>query len=254
VGNSTTTKADEHQLSLFGTHELADIPDKHDWRVRVSSRARHLKIQVYPHGAVEIVAPKRAKPAHISSFVAEHRDWIKKTRAKFADLRPPERPLPDQIQLRALKETFRIHYLLDDAPRVSERNGLLTVSSPVLSPGACWPLLQKWIKRKGRKHLVPLTHETGAEIGLQPKRIAIRLQKTRWGSCSASGTISLNAAVLLRPAAEMRYVIIHELCHLKHMNHSQRYWQLVESFVPDYRSIERIMDEAWQTSPRWITG
>jgi predicted metal-dependent hydrolase len=101
---------------------------------------------------------------------------------------------------------------------------------------------------------VPLTHETGAEIGLQPKRIAIRLQKTRWGSCSASGTISLNAAVLLRPAAEMRYVIIHELCHLKHMNHSQRYWQLVESFVPDYRSIERIMDEAWQTSPRWITG
>lgn len=254
MGNSTTAKTDEHQLSLFGTHELADIPDTQDWRVRVSSRARHLKIQVYPHGGVEVVAPKRAKPAHIRSFVAEHRDWIKTTRAQFANLRPPEQPLPDKIALKALNETVRVHYALADAPRISERGGLLTVSGPALDPLHCWPLLQKWLKRKGRNHLVPLAHETGAAIGLPPKRVAVRLQKTRWGSCSANGTISLNAAVLLRPPAEMHYVIVHELCHLRHMDHSRNYWRLVKSFTSDYRKIERVMDDAWQTTPRWVIG
>lgn len=235
-------------------HELAGSPDSHEWKVRVSARARHMRIQVYPHGAVEVVAPKRAKPAHIKSFVAEHRDWIDKTRAEFANLRQPDQPLPNLIELRALGENRRVHYTLGERPRISERAGLLTVTAPTLDPVHCWPLLQTWLKRKGRKHLVELAHKTGAEIGLRPKRVSIRLQKTRWGSCSAAGAISLNAAVLLRPAAEMRYVIIHELCHLKHMNHSASYWRLVKSFVPDYRRIERVMDDAWQTSPRWLTG
>ena len=172
MGNSTAAKKDEQQLSLFGTHELGDIPETHDWRVRVSSRARHLKIQVYPHGGVEVVAPKRAKPAHIQSFVAEHREWIKTTRAQFANMRPPEQPLPDQIVLRALNETVRVHYALADTPRISERGGLLTVGGPALDASHCGPLLQEWLKRKGRNHLVPLAHETGAAIGLRPKRVS----------------------------------------------------------------------------------
>ena len=94
-----------------------------------------------------------------------------------------------------------------------------------------------------------------AEItGLRPKRVQTRLQSTRWGSCSTTGTLSLNAALLLRSADELRYVVIHELCHLEHMNHSKRYWQLVKRFEPDYRQYERGLDKAWQSSPIWLIG
>lgn len=254
MSNSTENSEAELQLSLFGHAEAVGAANAENWKLRVSARARNLKVQVYPHGGVEIVAPKRAKPAHIQSFIEEHRDWIVKTQAQFADSRPPEPPLPETIELGALAETFRVHYALAEKSSIRERSGLLTLNAPLLDSQHCWPLLQKWLKRKGRAHLVPLTEQIGSDIGLQPRRVAIRLQKTRWGSCSSSGTISLNAAVLLRPPEEMRYVILHELCHLRHMNHSQRYWRLVESFEPGYRQIERIMDDAWQTSPRWLIG
>jgi predicted metal-dependent hydrolase len=115
-------------------------------------------------------------------------------------------------------------------------------------------MLQNWLKQRARKVLPALCMQTGAALGLEPNRVHIRLQKTRWGSCSSNSTINLNAALLLRPPEEVHYVIVHELCHLRHMNHSKRYWKLVESFVPDYRAIEKTLDAAWQTSPNWLIG
>jgi predicted metal-dependent hydrolase len=137
---------------------------------------------------------------------------------------------------------------------VRERDGLLTVRAPTITSELCWPLLQGWLKKQGRAHLRVAAMNLGAELGLQPARVHIRLQRTRWGSCSTTGTISLNAAGLLRSAEELRYIMVHELCHLRHMNHSRRFWQLVESFVPDYKAIEQSLDSAWQTSPRWLIG
>ena len=252
--NSTKTHIDEEQLCLFGQTDEATAADSSDWRVRVSGRARNIKIQIYPHGGVEIVAPKRARAADVEAFVADHRDWIIKTRAQFQSNRPPEPPLPEAIELKALSEKVRIHYRQGEVAKLKETDGLLTVAAPQISPAECWPLLQKWLKQRGRAYLIENTISVGNNIGLQPARVHIRLQRTRWGSCSSSGTISMNAAVLLRPPEEMRYVIIHELCHLRHMNHSKRFWNLVESFVPDYRNIERSLDAAWQTSPRWLLG
>ncbi|TDJ41725.1 MAG: M48 family peptidase [Gammaproteobacteria bacterium] len=243
---------DTDQLKLFDDSSAYTMVEATDWRVRVSSRARNLKIQVYPHGAVEIVAPKRAKSADIEAFVAEHREWIDETRSKFSELRPPEPPLPTTINLRGIGEVTSIYYRKGAQPRIQDKNGLLTLTAPELAPAAHWPLLQKWLKQMGRRYLVSMAREIGREIRLQPKRVHIRLQSTRWGSCSSSGTISLNAAVLLRPPEEMRYVIVHELCHLQHMNHSKRYWRLVEKHVPDYRAIEETLDGAWQTSPLWL--
>jgi predicted metal-dependent hydrolase len=222
--------------------------------VRISSRARNLKIQIYPHGGVEIIAPKRALPADIEAFVAENREWIHKTRSQFRALRPPEPTLPDLIQLHATSETLRTHFTVGPTTKCKEQDGLLNIVAPQLSPELCWPLLRNWLKKKGKQHLVATTFRLADQIGLYPAAVHICLQRTRWGSCSAFGTLSLNAAVLLRPPEEMRYVIIHELCHLRHMNHSKRYWKLVESHIPNYRKIEQTLDAAWQTSPRWLLG
>jgi predicted metal-dependent hydrolase len=258
VGEATTSKRQEEQqeeqLGLFDHKETSAFIDVADWRVRVSGRARNLKIQVYPHGGVEIVAPKRARPAEIEAFIAEHRDWIRKTRSRFQALRPPEPTLPATIELQALGKEFRTHFVVGESAKCRERDGLLSLAAPELNPEHCWPLLRDWLKKQGRQHLIAETQQLANETGLSPERVHVRLQRTRWGSCSTSGTISLNAAALLRPRAEMRYVIIHELCHLQHMNHSKRFWKLVESFVPEYKSLEKTLDAAWQTSPRWLIG
>jgi len=75
------------------------------------------------------------------------------------------------------------------------------------------------------------------QIGVVPKKVLVKNQKRRWGSCSSRGTINLNYRVLLLPQCLRDYVIIHELCHLREMNHSSRYWRLVESHCPDYRLL-----------------
>ncbi|MDE6995855.1 MAG: M48 family metallopeptidase [Lachnospiraceae bacterium] len=77
-------------------------------------------------------------------------------------------------------------------------------------------------------------------------RITIRDQKTRWGSCSAKGTLSFNWRLMLAPPAILDYVVVHELCHLTHMDHSAAFWQAVESVYPDYRSARQWLKEHGQ--------
>jgi predicted metal-dependent hydrolase len=80
----------------------------------------------------------------------------------------------------------------------------------------------------------------------------MRLQRTRWGSCSAQRTVSLNAALLLLEPELVRYLMVHELCHLRWLDHSRRYWRLVERFEPDFRALDRRLTEAWRELPAWL--
>jgi predicted metal-dependent hydrolase len=83
-------------------------------------------------------------------------------------------------------------------------------------------------------------------------RIQIRRQRTRWGSCSATGTISLNVCLMFLDPAVVRYLYVHELCHTRHMNHSPRFWALVEHHEPDSRRLDRQLLRGWQAVPAWM--
>ncbi len=233
-----------------GASDAAQPPQ---WQLRVSKRARNLRIQVFPSGGVEIVVPERTSQATIDRFVSEHRDWIARTQQSYLRQRAGEKLLPEEIELAAVGEAFTVQYFAAARPRVRENGDNLLVFVPEESPAYVWPALQGWLKRKARRHLSAATTRLSNETGLYPERLQVRLQQTRWGSCSPSGTVSLNAAVALRTPAELRYVIIHELCHLRHMNHSRRYWSLVERFEPDYRRIDRRLSAAWDSTPLWIS-
>ena len=76
--------------------------------------------------------------------------------------------------------------------------------------------------------------------------ITIRDQKTRWGSCSSRGTLSFNYRLIYGPAGPLDYVVVHELCHLTHMNHSKDFWNMVERIMPDYRIYKQWLREHGQ--------
>lgn len=84
------------------------------------------------------------------------------------------------------------------------------------------------------------------QVGVNVKRVSIRTQRTRWGSCSSKGNLSLNALLMLAPEDVRDYVVVHELCHLKEMNHSPRFWALVAQVLPDYRCLEAWLKENGQ--------
>ena len=92
------------------------------------------------------------------------------------------------------------------------------------------------------------------DCDLHFERIQARRQRTRWGSCSVSGTISLNACALFLDPRVVRYLLVHELCHTKHMNHSKRFWALVQSHEPDYKHLDRALVRGWQSVPGWVFG
>ncbi len=90
-------------------------------------------------------------------------------------------------------------------------------------------------RRRARAEIEPLARLEAEELGLEFERITIRDQRTRWGSCSTSGTLSFNWRLVLAPYEVLDYVVVHELCHLAVHDHSRRFWRLVERARPEYR-------------------
>ena len=97
----------------------------------------------------------------------------------------------------------------------------------------------KRIREKARKMITARVSHFAPIVGVSCGRISIRTQRTRWGSCSGAGNLNFNALLALAPEEVLDYVVVHELCHRKEMNHSVRFWTLVEAVLPDYREAKR---------------
>jgi predicted metal-dependent hydrolase len=134
---------------------------------------------------------------------------------------------------------------------VCERGDTLEISGCVGDEPDCRAALARWLVREARRRLSERLDMLGARLGLRPRAVSIRRQHTRWGSCSSTKTISLNARLLFLPLALVDYVLIHELCHLEEMNHSHRFWAMVERYVPDFRALDRALRDGWNRVPRW---
>jgi hypothetical protein len=113
-------------------------------------------------------------------------------------------------------------------------------------------LLKGWLLRRAKQQLPTWLRETSRELELPFGDVAIRGQRTRWGSCSAAGNINLNYGLLFLPPDLVRYLFVHELCHTVHLNHSPRYWALVQSKEPHYKILERALKQAAHTVPAWL--
>lgn len=240
------------QLQLFESRS-ANEP----WNVRVSRRARRLSVRVYPGGRVEVVVPPGASAATVHRFVHSHREWIDQRVADLSSATPHEfERRPTRIDLRAIGRHFEVTYVPSAARSISvrtcEKTSTVELSGAVHSEEGVGRALRAWLTDVARRELAISLAHVAAAGGFRYARVQARRQRTRWGSCSVSGTISLNVCLLFLEPAVVRYLLVHELCHTKHMNHSARFWALVEAHEPEYKRLDRELLKGWQCVPGWV--
>jgi predicted metal-dependent hydrolase len=239
------------QLSLWSDREVGTA-----WNVRISRRARRMSMRVFPGGRVEVVVPPGAGVPAIERFVARHRDWAERRSRELLTLAPKaaERQ-PAQIEMELLGRSWHVEYLPGRRIRAEEGAGdRLRVHAPSLTDRHVSQALVPWLTRLATRELHPRLDALSRETGIDFARLSVRRQRTRWGSCSNKGTISLNVCLMFQRPDVVRYLMIHELCHRRHMNHSRRFWSLVEKFEPGWKPLDVELLQGWRNVPAWVFG
>ncbi len=115
----------------------------------------------------------------------------------------------------------------------------INLETPSLDTNLIKRILEIWYRGIARAHIIACINKYGPVLNVSPNRITIKEQKTRWGSCSSKGNLNFNWRLVMAPPMIIEYVVVHELCHLIHHNHSRDFWNLVESILPDYKECRR---------------
>jgi hypothetical protein len=201
-----------------------------EYTLRRSTRARRVRVSVDGDGAVSVTLPKRAAKREADAAVRELAPWIERRRLVLARAAAEVARTPGTLpyvgrELRLVPQPGRT--------RVRRRGDDLLV--PVGDTDA----VERWYRRAARTEIGARLDAAVARAGVTYTGLTIRGQKTRWASCSATGAMSFNWRLLLAPEAVLDYVVEHEVCHLEVMDHSPRFWRLMESRVPDWRAHAR---------------
>ncbi|HWA11193.1 MAG TPA: M48 family metallopeptidase [Opitutaceae bacterium] len=206
-----------------------------------SRRARHYRLTLRRDGTAVATIPVRGSVREAERFVAQHQDWLERARARHrrrpraADVWTPG----TNVLWRGAMTEIRAAAPADGAsarPAVSLGADIFRV--PALEHDLR-PALEAHFARRARIELPARTWELAAVSGVEVKHVTVRNQRSRWGSCSTTGTISLNWRLVQTPDFVRDYIIHHELAHLREMNHSARFWARVEEMCPGWRDAEQ---------------
>jgi predicted metal-dependent hydrolase len=216
--------------------------DRIDYEIRKSPRAKRLRLTVRP-GGIEVVVPERARDAEVRTFIDSHRGWIRtkveKYRSMMADHPSPDH-LADGVDIPFRGEPTPLSVVTSGRihPRVVEGDGFrieLHEGRPASEHDALIErTLTRHLKRQAREDALLAIERYGPPNGLVPSALCIKDQKRLWGSCTASGVINLNWRLIFAPVDIFDYVVVHELCHLRHRHHQPPFWQAVAEVMPDY--------------------
>jgi predicted metal-dependent hydrolase len=230
-------------------------PEEPSFTLRRSPRARRLSVRVHRDASVEVIAPPRLAERSITEFLARHRDWILARRETALRQRvPPQAFPPQRLLLPAFGETWHLHLAGGQGSlRVRARQaGLLEVSGHIAARMPLRRAMLSWLLRHSRERLEAELGRLAQSHGFSYRAMSLRRQRTRWGSCSTRGTISLNVCLAFQPAEVMRYLLIHELAHTRHMNHSAAFWSCVSAVCPDWQRLDRALLDGWRHVPHWV--
>lgn len=233
-----------------------------DYTIKVSSRARYARLKMSPVEGLTVVVPTGFDRKQVPALVESKREWILKVQRTFdkhraAEPAQAETALPEVIELAGIGESWRIEYRCELRPGITiteKSEGELEISGAVSDHALCFAALEQWLKHRAKLKLASQLTRIASINGFKLSGISVKKQKSRWGSCSSRGNINLNLKLIFLPPPLVRYIMIHELCHTLHMDHSARYWEAVARYDPDYAVHDREMKHAWRFVPAWFSG
>ncbi len=201
-----------------------------------SLRANNYRLTLRRDGTAVATIPARGSEREALRFVEQHRDWLERARARQSQ--KPRSAVVWTIGTRVLwrGEMTEVRVASEgERPQVCVAADVFRV---VGFDGDLRPTLEAHFARRAKIELPARTWELAAVTSMEVKQVTVRNQRSRWGSCSANGTISLNWRLIQTPDFVRDYIIYHELMHLREMNHSDRFWARVEEVCPGWRDAE----------------
>jgi len=221
-----------------------------------SPRAKRIIFKIVPGRGLEVVVPKRCALKHVEPCMEQARAWIEKEMAVFylEQRKRTDMLLPESIHLEAFDEEWLVTY--QEAPlknmKLKAIGNMLLIRGDVQSKEKCYQAISKWAKQYARFRLPPWLRELSEKHQLSLNQISIRDQKGRWGSCSIEKNINLNYKLIFMPKHVAEHILLHELCHTVHLNHSVRFHALLKTVDPDYEVNYRLAKKAQSFVPIWL--
>jgi predicted metal-dependent hydrolase len=208
--------------------------------VRESGRARTARIIVGPRRPLEVIVPSGTSDAEVDELLEQKRRWVERkvlASREIADRAP-------RLGLRRLGviwvggDAIEVERRIGGRPLTAMRDGRLIVTG---SDDDAGPAVERWYRREARRRVDDIARREATRLGLEYTSIAIRDQRTRWGSCSRKGNLSFSWRLVAAPPDVLEYVVVHELCHLREPSHQRPFWRLLDAARP-----------RWQEQARWL--
>lgn len=229
------------------------------WSIEVHRRAfrRSVSIYLYPHKPIKVIAAKNTPHKTIVEFLFKKKEWIEKNLERFSDLQEkfPLKKIKalERFPFMGVDRDLKVVITLNRKPFVSiaDKNLLLHIprnewnaDSVIQEHPAALRYLRDFYKRESIAYLEKRVEFWSQEMKLFPSQLRFREQRTRWGSCSSKKIINLNWRLIVFSPEIIDYVVVHELAHLRHMNHSSLFWGLVENHIKNYRALTKSLKES----------
>ena len=232
-----------HQSELVEKRETCINGQTITYTVKRSLRAKRVRLEVRQQTGLTVVVPHFYEIGQLSGLLQSKGRWISRNLSRCSHFQ-------SLSAKKELRSGDTVPYLGRDLELVKRENhdgvgdvtldgNILAVSPGLFKNGILELALEQWYRTEAAKLINERADKLSSQMGISYKRVAIRGQKTRWGSCSHKKNLNFNWKLIMAPEPVIDYVIIHELTHLKEMNHSKRFWELVAEYCPAWRDYKK---------------
>lgn len=212
----------------------------------IRSSRKSISIIIHPDGNVVVRAPYRATKKQISDVLNKRKDWIQKHLNTFDKLGPAysQRRFADGEKHLFMGKEYILRINQEQVNSVTKNEQSIYINCT--NDELVKPLMEQWYKEKANELMpeviMPVITKFENTYHKSPAKVTLKNMKSRWGSCSSKGNISMNTKLIKSPVICIEYVMAHELCHLIEMNHSKNYYALLNEFMPDWKERKKKLD------------
>ncbi|MCP4140454.1 MAG: M48 family metallopeptidase [Chloroflexi bacterium] len=208
----------------------------------IRSRRKSIALVVQPDGELIIRAPKRATRKQIDNLIEKHTNWIAKKQMQAKETQALFAPhlFREGESFPFLGKDYPLEFIDLEKPKLNLEKTFQLAKS---SQGQAEKVFEQWYKKQAREIFAERVTHYAQKHGFSYKKVKLSSAKKRWGSCSAKGNLNLTWRLVMMPIEIIDYVVVHELCHLRELNHSKAFWAEVERILPDYKVRRKWLKE-----------